>query len=1202
MTSEVKKMKKKEKRKKEKLLKAEDNLNNEDGNDNSKLDERKTSNSRSRSRGRRSLSSLFRRSGTRPESGDRSKLLSSDAIDDSTEMNRDINPRKDPRGHFKRMTVREALVYNRNRGRSPNRRTMKLEKTILDNEPGLADDSMSASLPHLLDHVSVDQSDEPVIHSTSVVARSGSTLPRMKKKKKRGLSEGRIAQRFRLSDSQDSNISIAQDKPKHILPLDKRKYFINQGAVTSADVTDNVCSFHNLDKHNNDKTNRLHSSETHEFQIPRERSESEKRRRESLNRFLLLRETKPAHSSLLTIPIEHSLSDSNDKDLPVVNISKSTLLSSKSCSTETFDQNCGYANGGNLANIPVSNIADPNATASPIMEYTLQNNTTHASIIPGDHTTATKCDKRGRSYYVSPRRFSRSPRTSVTSNKSNVSDTSNRTLSPEHKSHYDPELTQGKYHRRYSRESRKTKVHENETKYKTPDNQMIDASTSMSKLSSPNIGMATVEQPSHYIDISTDEISSPNTDMRDETSSPNTGILADEQSATNAYMTTYELNSQDPDITPKSVINVNKLESINCHVLSDTENNIKTVGSELVKPDEITKSEHNEDAKTGKDGAVEQYPEEVSSVKSDMSALQRDIVVISTDDVRKSIQTPDHESVFMPIKCDSDLSEEHVHDDVHMHKIQHVDFHADEIEVISSDVITENNVNDADPSVLETVESAKNKKMKVKIKEADKSDSKHEKDDKTFFKKSWSGKSKKEKRKSKKGKNRKGHGSSEKSVTETELEIQECQTTPSVSLEVESAVVKEHENINNKKRKSILKKHSKVKQNKLKLEETKLCRTSSLSNIQDENTSEILEKRQRISTNSKRSKSLADISHNDKNQRQSRRLQTSEGEGEKSVIVSDQGTDSKDEKRPPRLSIAAIVAIRAKVRRMKRAKQANSEMKSSKSENYSELKNDTESPTGDNIQDSAENADMSVARVYYENEINTTIGKSDSLSIIEDTDKEVKDLVYEKRIQFSPYCDDTVSEEEMIKQRQRNTRLTSRRESKVRQRQKKVINCCKKGIAFLFSHIGLCSLVVGYCILGGMIFKALEGENEIQQKKEIKALRQNFTEKIHRLAFETTLTKGNRDTFMLEVNAILKNFSVMIHKQTKEAGWDGKEVREIKFGEKEIEPEQWSYPSSLLYAITVMTTIGKHIHYIAIINHIPNDWHVAETNSTVPDV
>ena len=38
--------------------------------------------------------------------------------------------------------------------------------------------------------------------------------------------------------------------------------------------------------------------------------------------------------------------------------------------------------------------------------------------------------------------------------------------------------------------------------------------------------------------------------------------------------------------------------------------------------------------------------------------------------------------------------------------------------------------------------------------------------------------------------------------------------------------------------------------------------------------------------------------------------------------------------------------------------------------------------------------------------------------------------------------------------------------------------CCKKVLKFMFSHIGLCGMVIAYSVAGGFIFKHLEETNE----------------------------------------------------------------------------------------------------------------------------
>ena len=50
--------------------------------------------------------------------------------------------------------------------------------------------------------------------------------------------------------------------------------------------------------------------------------------------------------------------------------------------------------------------------------------------------------------------------------------------------------------------------------------------------------------------------------------------------------------------------------------------------------------------------------------------------------------------------------------------------------------------------------------------------------------------------------------------------------------------------------------------------------------------------------------------------------------------------------------------------------------------------------------------------------------------------------------------------------------------------------------SFLFSHIGLLSLVVGYCIMGAFIFEELERENEILVKRNVTKTRHAVTEQL----------------------------------------------------------------------------------------------------------
>ena len=44
----------------------------------------------------------------------------------------------------------------------------------------------------------------------------------------------------------------------------------------------------------------------------------------------------------------------------------------------------------------------------------------------------------------------------------------------------------------------------------------------------------------------------------------------------------------------------------------------------------------------------------------------------------------------------------------------------------------------------------------------------------------------------------------------------------------------------------------------------------------------------------------------------------------------------------------------------------------------------------------------------------------------------------------------------------------------------KCLIAIRRFFTFLFSHVGLLSMVVGYCILGGFTFEHLEKDNELQ--------------------------------------------------------------------------------------------------------------------------
>ena len=111
--------------------------------------------------------------------------------------------------------------------------------------------------------------------------------------------------------------------------------------------------------------------------------------------------------------------------------------------------------------------------------------------------------------------------------------------------------------------------------------------------------------------------------------------------------------------------------------------------------------------------------------------------------------------------------------------------------------------------------------------------------------------------------------------------------------------------------------------------------------------------------------------------------------------------------------------------------------------------------------------------------------------------------------------------------------------------------------------------------MGGFVFKALESGFEQDVRKAIVIER----EKLMNEMFRFVEAKLNSSANITDIARMVKEktedsltkYSDFIYEQTTENGWDGKQDMDEENGMG----EQWSFASSLLYAITVMTTIGK---------------------------
>lgn len=126
----------------------------------------------------------------------------------------------------------------------------------------------------------------------------------------------------------------------------------------------------------------------------------------------------------------------------------------------------------------------------------------------------------------------------------------------------------------------------------------------------------------------------------------------------------------------------------------------------------------------------------------------------------------------------------------------------------------------------------------------------------------------------------------------------------------------------------------------------------------------------------------------------------------------------------------------------------------------------------------------------------------------------------------------------------------------------------KSAATFLFSHVGLAAMVIGYSIMGGFLFRALEAPNETKEKIRIKSIKETTIAEIRQVADLFCIRSISPENFTELVNELQVKFQTQVFLAVKNNGWDGKE-------ETEVSAQQWSFAGSLLYAVTVITTIGK---------------------------
>ena len=143
---------------------------------------------------------------------------------------------------------------------------------------------------------------------------------------------------------------------------------------------------------------------------------------------------------------------------------------------------------------------------------------------------------------------------------------------------------------------------------------------------------------------------------------------------------------------------------------------------------------------------------------------------------------------------------------------------------------------------------------------------------------------------------------------------------------------------------------------------------------------------------------------------------------------------------------------------------------------------------------------------------------------------------------------------------------------------------CRQVTTFLFSHIGLCTLLLGYALVGAFTFQAIESQHEHEQRLDMIRTRNDLIIELSNMTNHSIIL--NRENWTRNAADILGKFELKFIHAVKFKGYDGK--FNLKFfllmsyinlcvaGSDELSKtsSQWSFSGALLYSIIVITTIG----------------------------
>lgn len=96
---------------------------------------------------------------------------------------------------------------------------------------------------------------------------------------------------------------------------------------------------------------------------------------------------------------------------------------------------------------------------------------------------------------------------------------------------------------------------------------------------------------------------------------------------------------------------------------------------------------------------------------------------------------------------------------------------------------------------------------------------------------------------------------------------------------------------------------------------------------------------------------------------------------------------------------------------------------------------------------------------------------------------------------------------------------------------------CRLVITFLFSHVGLCTLVMGYAFLGAAVFQWLESDNARQSRKFLRPVKDRLIERLWNITEGPKMLRD--DLWKQQATTLLNDFSKEMITLVQQKGYDG---------------------------------------------------------------